>query len=333
MKKDFQATSRTSLSPLVRLLVVLLVFGFSGCKDQQGTSASGQNTPETAQGGDDYWAQLAQSYPAFVKPPELLPAYPPDQWVSFGRWDDTIDWPLIATGAANLPDGRIVAWSSQTPNAFGGPSESTVGTIFNPANGSFESTPNSTHDMFCAGVSMLEDGRIFVAGGGRTVSTTSVFDTDQFSEIEPMAMSRWYPTSTTLATGQVFTSLGTTIAPYPEIWTDGKGWSLIPEISLQPILDSGDVVHNDWYPAFNVAPDGSLFHPGHMPDILSVYLDQKNDVHAHHDHDDHGHDEESRLYNTTVMYDIGKLLVAGGGAGDNATNTDRHTDQRYEACT
>ena len=75
----------------------------------------------------------------------------------------------------------------------------------------------------------------------KPVSTTSIFDNDQFTEIEPMAMTRWYPTSTTLASGQVLTTLGTTAAPYPELWTDGKGWSLVPEINLQSILDSENV--------------------------------------------------------------------------------------------
>jgi len=321
MIKHVLITARFIPPPLVRILIAVMVLGFAGCNGQQSTNKdvdSARDTSESARGGDDYWAELAQNYEPYEKPPELGAAYPPEEWINFGRWDPTFDWPVIATSAANLPDGRVLAWSSQTPDTFGGQSESTVGTIFNPNDGSFEDTPNSTHDMFCAGLSMLEDGRIFVAGGGRTVSATSIFDNDQFNEIEPMAMTRWYPTSTTLATGQVFTSLGTTAAPYPEIWTDGKGWSLLPEINLQPILDSENAVHNDWYPAFNVAPDGSLFHPGHMPDILSVYLDQENGV---HDHDDHTHDDASRLYNTTVMYDIGKMLIAGGGAGNNATNS------------
>jgi len=276
------------------------------------------SSPSGIQGGDDFWAELAQNYEPFVKPPGLGAAVDPSDYISLGLWEETIDWPLIATGAANLPDGRIVAWSSQDVDDFGGPVESTQGTIYDPITGSFEDTPNSTHDMFCSGVSMLEDGRVFVAGGGNTVSSTSIFDTDQFTEIEPMAMTRWYPTSTTLASGQVLTSLGTNAAPYPEIWTDGKGWSLLPEIDLQSILDAENVIHNDWYPALNVAPDGSLFHPGHMPGILSIYMDQEDPVSHHGEREEN---EVSRLYSTTVMYDIGKMLVAGGGDGANSTNT------------
>ncbi len=295
--------------------IALLCVGISACN----THEHDHTEPVAASGGgDDYWAALAQNYEPFVKPPELSPAYPPEAWSSVGSWEPTFDMPLIATAAANLPDGRIVAWSSQEVDTFGGDKESTVGTIFNPVDGSFEDTPNSTHDMFCAGLSMLEDGRVFVAGGGATVVTTSIFDNDEFSTIEPMAIPRWYPTSTTLASGQVLASLGTIASPYPEIWTDGSGWTLLPSIDLQTILDTEDVVHNDWYPALTVAPDGSLFHPGHMPGLLSVHMEQHDTVQHHGEREA---DEVSRLYNTTVMYDIGKMLIAGGGSQDNATNT------------
>ncbi len=311
------------IPPIGRLLVALSLVTLVGCLDKNTTDSasdtgSGNQSHTEAQGGDDYWAELAQNYQPFVRPPDLGAAYGPTDWINVGSWEPTFDWPVIATAAANLPDGRIVAWSSQEVDNFGGPLESTLGTIYNPDTGVFEEHNSSSHDMFCAGVSMLEDGRVFIAGGGRTVSTTSVFDTNEFTEIEPMAMTRWYPSSTTLASGQVFTSLGTTASPYPEIWTDGKGWSLLPKVNLQTILDGEDVIHQDWYPAFNVAPDGSLFHPGHMPDILSVYMKQDDAV---HDHGKRSTDEASRLYNTTVMYDIGKMLVAGGGEGDNATNS------------
>jgi len=310
----------TRIANSLQYTLICGVLLLSACEDSielEHDHAHGSTTSDTEQGGDDYWAELAQSYEPVEKPPRLGAAYGPTDWINVGNWEPVFDWPLIATGAANMPDGRIVAWSSQKVDDFGGPSESTHGTIYNPSNGSFSDTPNSSHDMFCAGVSMLEDGRIFIAGGGKTVSSTSIFDDGQFSQIEPMAMTRWYPTSTTMASGQVFTSLGTTASAYPEVWTDGEGWRLLPTINLQTILDGEDVVHNDWYPALNVAPDGSLFHPGHMPDLMSIYPHSDEPV---HDHGKREGENESRLYNTTVMYDIGKMLVAGGGAGVNATN-------------
>jgi len=60
--------------------------------------------------GDEYWATLAQQYPA--APPNIGAAVEPTQRIVQGDWDTLVDWPIIATGAANLPDGRIMAWSS-----------------------------------------------------------------------------------------------------------------------------------------------------------------------------------------------------------------------------
>jgi len=83
---------------------------------------------------------------------------------------------------------------------------------------------------------------------------------------------------------------------------------------MQNILDETQIEFRDWYPALNVAPDGSLFHPGHMAELFSIDLHEEHDhsVHSHGDRDEGG---DSTLYNTTVMYDVGKMLVAGGGYG------------------
>lgn len=266
---------------------------------------------------DEYWAELAQDYEAFVKPPELGAATPPTDWISLGRWDDTLDWPLIATGAANLPDGRVLGWSSTKVAGFGGTQHFTYGTVYDPDTSSFMDVPNATHNMFCAGVSMLEDGRVFLAGGGQTVSSVSVFENGEFTEVEPMSLPRWYPTSTTLPTGQVFTSLGTIQNYSPELWTEDQGWDLLTDLSLETIKEGGFFNHNDWYPSLNVAPDGGLFHPGHMPGLLSVYLDQENHITEYGTREDN---EVSRLYGSVIMYDIGKMLIAGGGDDEDATN-------------
>lgn len=308
-------TNTTSVLVKVRLAFALIFVTIILIACDNNHSHDPETTEARAEFGDEYWAELAQTYEPFVTPP-LGSATPPEEFQFVGQWGEVIDWPLIATGAANLPDGRVLAWSSQKVDDFGGISESTHGTIYDPNEQSFSDTPSSSHDMFCSGVSMLEDGRVFVAGGGKVVATTSVFDATEFSEIESMALSRWYPTSTTLPSGQVLTSLGTVTAPYPELWTDGSGWNLLDEVNLETIIKDEDNPFRDWYPALNVAPDGSLFHPGHMPEILSVKLDD-HDNHVH-SHGENVIGEESRLYNTTVMYDIGKMLVAGGGT--NPTN-------------
>ena len=91
-------------------------------------------------------------------------------------------------------------------------------------------------------------------------------------------------------------------------------------VNLQNVLNDDSVPYRDWYPALDVAPDGSLFHPGHMPELFSVYLDQTDSVHSHGLRND---GDSARLYNTSVMYDVGKMLFAGGG--DQSTTNAAYT--------
>lgn len=270
-------------------------------------SASG--TDDSIEFGDAYWSQLAQGYDEFVPEPGIGAAIDASDWVNLGRWGELIEWPEIAVGAANMADGRIVTWASEVDDFFGDTAEVTTASIFDPQAGTFVDAGYSGHNMFCAGISMLADGRIFLAGGGVSVSTVSVFENNQFHEIDSMAMARWYPTSTTLASGQVLTSLGTTVSGNSELWTDGYGWQSLENVDLQSALEF-PYYYNDWYPALNVAPDGSLFHPGPNNEMFSINLDQDLAKSAHGPREVGGTD---RLYNTTVIYDIGKMLVAGGG--------------------
>ena len=315
--------SRSSLFRLsgLRWLCVVMVIALSGCygasefsyTDEEIALASNLDPGEL---GDDFWAELALGYDEFVPEPGIGAAIDASEFINQGRWGELIDWPEIAVGAANMTDGRIVTWASEVDDFFGDTTEVTTASIYNPLTGVFEDAGHSGHNMFCAGISMLPDGRIFLAGGGVSVSTVSVFEDNRFREIESMAMARWYPTSTTLPSGQVLTSLGTTASGNSELWTDGYGWQMLDNFDLNSSLEF-PYYYNDWYPALNVAPDGSLFHPGPNNEMFSINLDQDTGYSAHGPREIGGND---RLYNTTVIYDVGKMLVAGGGQLD-AKNT------------
>ena len=268
---------------------------------------------EDARFGDEYWAELAQNFPAFVRPPEFAAAHDASENINLGRWGDVIDWPEIATGAANLPDGRILTWSSTQEDDFGGKNTFTHGSIFDPVTETFTDNPNNQHNMFCAGISMLGDGSIFTAGGGATIATTSIFQNGSWSLTDSLNQNRWYPHTTTLPSGQAVVSLGTNDTPLSEIWTEGQGWSTLSNVNLQTVLDDTSVKNNlrDWFPAMNVAPDGRLFHPGPSSELFSIDLYTDGQSFTSHGKRESG--DPHRLYNTTVMYDIGKMLIAGGG--------------------
>jgi len=305
---------------------LLLAIGLTGCYSD-GTepttdtdSVAGTVTSVFDENGvnqtfnDEFWAALAQSYQPFVPEPILGRAQAPEDFIIEGRWGELIEWPEIATGAANMPDGRIVTWSSTSAENFGGKSTFTHSSVFDPQTESFSDSDNLQHNNFCAGISMLPDGRPFTAGGGATITTTSVFDStsNTWSLVDNMMLPRWYATSTTLPTGQVLTSLGTNAQPYPEVWTEGEGWNIRTNLSLQSILDDKSATSGQrfWFPALNVAPDGSLFHPGPTSEMFSLNLAEGNGFTSHGKREN---GDPHRLYNTTVFYDIGKMLVAGGG--------------------
>ena len=314
---------RRAITKAGRAAPLLALSGLMACFSGGNDSSTTPDLPELsvfdAPGvdqtfADAFWAELAQDYEAFVPEPTLGAAQAPEDFINEGRWGPLIEWPEIATGAANIPDGRIITWSATGTENFGGKKTFTHSSVFDPTTELFSDSDNPVHNNFCAGIAMLPDGRPFAAGGGATVTTTSVYDsaTNTWSLIDDMAFPRWYATSTTLPSGQVLTNLGTNKQPHPEIWTETEGWKAVNNLSLQSVLndDSAKTSQRFWFPAMNVTPGGTLFHPGPTSQMFSLDLDAADGFIPH------GRRETGdpfRLYNTTVMYDVGKMLVAGGG--------------------
>ena len=111
--------------------------------------------------------------------------------------------------------------------------------VWDPLSETFQ-TQSLAWDMFCNGMVVLHDGRVFINGGNLQYDPffgerrNAVFDpaTHTFTNVQNMAHGRWYPTVTTLGDGRVMTfsglreTGGTNTAV--EIYTVGSGWS--PEI-------------------------------------------------------------------------------------------------------
>ena len=113
---------------------------------------------------DSYWADLAQDYPPFVAPQTAARTAARDENIT-GQWGPVIPWPHIPVSAANLPDGRILTYSASRANSFPGGTEYSYSSTWEPSSNAFLETPNESHDMFCAHLSTLEDGRIFGCRG------------------------------------------------------------------------------------------------------------------------------------------------------------------------
>ena len=258
-------------------------------------------------------------------------AGPEDPWEG-GQWGPVISFDLIPVSAANLPDGRIVFFSGSERLTWP-TTEQTYSAIFDPQSESVVDVFHPGHNMFCAHLAMLADGRVFVNGGRNQQNSpwTSLFDyrTDTWTQIENMASGgRWYPTTVALPNGDVFTAIGTaTNQTNPDVWNESTGWEIKNGINFQDMVTSpysGSHGEAAWWPLLHVAPNGKIFHSGPTP--RWHYIDPEGGVSGNGDYEQTGglFSDWYSKHGTTVMYGEGKLLTAGGWvSGGNPASTNR----------
>jgi YVTN family beta-propeller protein len=245
-----------------------------------------------------------------------------------GQWGPVIPWPHIAVSAANLPDGRILTWSGAERDTWPAP-ERTYSATWDPGTGTFQELLYQGHNMFCAHIAMMADGRVFVNGGRNQSNSpwTSIFNfqNNQWTAAANMASGgRWYPTTLELGDGRIFTAIGTATLPrYPEIWNpDTGGWQIKNGIDFDAMVltqYSGTHGEANWFPLLHVAPNGQIFHSGPTPRMH--YIDPTGN----------GSYQEVAQYSaayhkdgTTLMYDVGKLFTVGGWqSGTNPQSTNK----------
>jgi YVTN family beta-propeller protein len=256
---------------------------------------------------------------AFVAPKSLGLAVAPQQLSQLGTWGPVRTWPFAFASAANLPDGRILAWGGNNQYYFNG-GTMTYAAYWNPTNDQITSINNNNHSSFCGIPTMMADGKVFLNGGDGTRKRVSIYDylTNQWIRSDDMNIERWYPGSVMMPNGQVYTALGEPGSVYPEIWTQGSGWTLLTGANLQgPILNFAGY-QNNWLPYVHLAPDGRIFHSG--PTQRMNWLTTTGN----------GGVTNANLTNTwypkyaaAIMYDQGKLMISGGqvnGDTQDATN-------------
>ena len=117
--------------------------------------------------------------------------------------------------------------------------------IWDPIAGTITTQP-VLWDMFCNGMVVMPDGRVFIAGGtlqydpfyGQT--KTSAYDpaTNLFTDLPPMTHGRWYPTTIVLGDGRVmvFSGLSETGATNSnvEIYSPGSRLGPAATCSVDP---------------------------------------------------------------------------------------------------
>ncbi len=280
---------------------------------------------------EDYAAaELARqrNEPAFVAPEQeslsadeplaqqaLAADEPLDQ---VGQWGPVTTWPFVFASAANLPDGRIIAWGGNNRTTFNGGSNTYTG-IWDPTTGQIAEDNYAQHSMFCAIPTMRENGQVFVVGGDGTRERTSLFDyrTNNWQRIDDANIGRWYNGSLQLPNGQVFMALGSPGSRYPELWTEGSGWQWLTGIDLQgPILDyTADYGRPEWFPMLTVAPNGEILHVGPTPQMH--YITPQGNGSIQETAAGITDWDANNQAGTMIMFDKGKILTLGGVSAKN----------------
>jgi hypothetical protein len=222
-----------------------------------------------------------------------------------GAWGAPLSWPAVAIHAQLLPNGSVMSFGRMDH----------VPVIWDPTTGTFGSASRPA-DFFCSGQAFMSDGRLLVTGGhsgtdNLGIKTAYLYDfaTNAWTRGPDMQNGRWYPSTTTLANGEMLTMSGGDTAQLrnliPEVFQPGGTtgtWRVLSTASLNLPL----------YPMPFVAPDGRVFVAG--PSQATHYLNPSGTGGwVNGPSSNFG----SRDYGSAVMYDAGKILLVGGGTPTN----------------
>jgi hypothetical protein len=246
---------------------------------------------------------------------------------SIGRWSSVIDWPVTVAHASLMPDGTLVTFPWRKTSPWGEPinglgyaaggmtgQPKTMVDIWNLSTDTHSSTWQTQTDMFGAGHDLLEDGRLLVSGGSATgpdwygIKNNHVLGNGIWSAVSSMSVPRWYPSVTTLGSGEVLVSGGVTsletggayiTTNTTEIWN--------PKTDRWRNLSTAVGTGIPLYPRMQVAPDGTVFMTG-----PATTLSRLNTTSTGAWTNLGKRDNINRVYGSSVLYDEGKVLEVGG---------------------
>jgi hypothetical protein len=194
--------------------------------------------------------------------------------------------PINPIHAALLHTGKIlvVAGSGNCPPQQAGcpqgPQYPRGAALLDLSNNSIHTMP-TTWDMFCNGMSIMQDGRVLISGGTKAygalavvgaqgdipftgLPNASIFDpsSGSFVDVAPTAHGRWYPNLIELNDGRMMTTSGLndtdgTNNNTSEIW-DGQQWGA--EIPGNPNIANFSGFQFPLYPRMHLLPTGHIFY-------------------------------------------------------------------------
>ena len=240
------------------IFIVLISLSFVQCGGGATGSGGGMTTPPSTSTPhpNGLWSTLPQTMPINPIHASLLHT---------GKI-------LIVSGSGNCPP--TLAGCPQGP-------QYTQGAALLDLSNNNTTTMPTTWDMFCNGMSIMQDGRVLINGGtkgygalavvgvqGDTPFTglpnASIFDpsSESFIDIAATAHGRWYPTLTELNDGTIMTTSGLndtngTANNTTEIW-NGQQWSA--EIPGNPNIPNFPGFQFPLYPRMHLLPTGHIFY-------------------------------------------------------------------------
>lgn len=270
--------------------------------------------------------------------PLLQNLNPPADAPTRGMWSDVKPWPLNGLHAAVLPNGKLLTYGTTLD---GGAQDGRYLDVWDPAHGFTTAAHTTTfraeqQNSFCSAATYLTDGRLMMSGGNGSVTTTLYAPADNSVAQSPanMADERWYATMVTMPDGRPLIVGG--MVPYsegmqanpdqavaqglasmtPEVYENGAWRSLFGAYSRDAF---GPDFLRASYPRAWVAPSGKLF--GLSAERLWTLDAAGNGTITVHGAFKTAPNATTRpnvgATNAAAMYDIGKILVAGGNGSDN----------------
>lgn len=240
-----------------------------------------------------------------------------------GRWSRPFDTSTVAVHSVLLHSGRVLAWF--WPHA-GLPTSDGTGSVAKLIDPKARTVTDASipfaYDAFCAGHTVLADGRVFVAGGNRYADPdydgtrqTATFDLGDrsWTKADAMAFARWYPSTTQLSNGDVLIMSGWETdhaEPVHRIERYHIGTGRISSLPSSADLDMR------LYPRTFLLPGGDVVRVG--PDEMTTRLDTTSWTWSSVDSMVHG----LRFAGGAVLLPgLDRVLAMGGARPDGASAT------------
>lgn len=261
-----------------------------------------------------------------------------------GTWGPVIGLPIVPTSAILLPNDKVLTFSAAFATDFDidltNVTQISIIDLKDLDGGQpgQREVSNTGHQMFCTGLSILEDGRVLITGGS-TSSNSTIYDpvADTFTTAPQMKVGRGYQTSVTLSNGGVFTIGGSWsggidgvngVNKNGEVLDEGAtSWRSLPGTSNAAILtDDGEAGNNyrrDNHAWLFAASGGRVFHAGPSNQMNWFETTGSGSTISAGDRGD----ARDQMNGNAVMYDTDKILTLGGSPayGYSDATDDAHT--------